>query len=387
MQNKLKISGIIVFLLLLATVNAQENFVSSSTIDSQFSDPSIKLSFRSWGENQITEIKLDDYFIGERSTDERYLYISPPEIEIFIDQETSIATLKARGKWLGTQDIIFTRSNLYNLEKSRKELKEFESELIKKRIPPKITNELKNIQDQTLQLYFERILDNLEKKKSKEIPQIDAKFEQNELTVNIGKDIDLSVGVETDILGTETRKPTLEVNVRPGEQLTEEEEILEEGLPIVLLFPLFLIGGTLLFVAGFFILKNPGRLKKLIPTVKQTKPEIIDKDIDELLHYKKEIKDIENGINKLPLKATSEKIFTLIKNFFNNITHSDYEFTYSEVTKEILEEELSRPTKEFLIKFSKEIEDFRYSNRQLTKSSLLDIIITQFSGLKLLFLS
>ena len=71
MQNKLKISGIIVFLLLLATVNAQENFVSSSTIDSQFSDPSIKLSFRSWGENQITEIKLDDYFIGERSTDDR----------------------------------------------------------------------------------------------------------------------------------------------------------------------------------------------------------------------------------------------------------------------------------------------------------------------------
>ena len=383
MQNKLKISGIIVFLLLLATVNAQENFVSSSTIDSQFSDPSIKLSFRSWGENQITEIKLDDYFIGERSTDERYLYISPPEIEIFIDQETSIATLKARGKWLGTLDIIFTRSNLYNLEKSRKELKEFESELIKKRIPPKITNELKNIQDQTLQLYFERILDNLEKKKSKEIPQIDAKFEQNELTVNIGKDIDLSVGVETDILGTETRKPTLEVNVRPGEQLTEEEEILEEGLPIVLLFPLFLIGGTLLFVAGFFILKNPERLKKLIPTVKQTKPEIIDKDIDELLHYKKEIKDIENGINKLPLKATSEKIFTLIKNFFNNITHSDYEFTYSEVTKEILEEELSRPTKEFLIKFSKEIEDFRYSNRELTKSSLLDIIKKTQKGILL----
>src|SRR3989344_2074682 len=383
MQNKLKISGIIVFLLLLATVNAQENFVSSSTIDSQFSDPSIKLSFRSWGENQITEIKLDDYFIGERSTDDRYLYISPPEIEIFIDQETSIATLKARGKWLGTLDIIFTRSNLYNLEKSRKELKEFESELIKKRIPPKITNELKNIQDQTLQLYFERILDNLEKKKSKEIPQIDAKFEQNELTVNIGKDIDLSVGVETDILGTETRKPTLEVNVRPGEQLTEEEEILEEGLPIVLLFPLFLIGGTLLFVAGFFILKNPGRLKKLIPTVKQTKPEIIDKDIDELLHYKKEIKDIENGINKLPLKATSEKIFTLIKNFFNNITHSDYEFTYSEVTKEILEEELSRPTKEFLIKFSKEIEDFRYSNRELTKSSLLDIIKKTQKGILL----
>src|SRR3989344_5282395 len=377
MQNKLKISGIIVFLLLLATVNAQENFVSSSTIDSQFSDPSIKLSFRSWGENQITEIKLDDYFIGERSTDERYLYISPPEIEIFIDQETSIATLKARGKWLGTQDIIFTRSNLYNLEKSRKELKEFESELIKKRIPPKITNELKDIQDQTLQLYFERILDNLEKKKSKEIPQIDAKFEQNELTVNIGKDIDLSVGVETDILGTETRKPTLEVNVRPGEQLTEEEEILEEELPIVLLFPLFLIGGTLLFVAGFFI------LKKLIPTVKQTKPEIIDKDIYELLHYKKEIKDIENGINKLPLKATSEKIFTLIKNFFNNITHSDYEFTYSEVTKEILEEELSRQTKEFLIKFSKEIEDFRYSNRQLTKSSLLDIIKKTQKGILL----
>ena len=253
MNKKLNRLGIVflIFTLLAITINAQEDtYVSTSDVQSQFSDPSIKLSFRSWGEGRETSITLDNYFIGERTQDDRYLQVSPPEIEITIDQETSIATLKARGKWLGTQDVIFTRSSLYNLERSISELGEFESVLVKKRIPPKIKNQFEDLRDKPAYDYLERILDNLEKKKSTEVPDVDASFERNRLSVNVGNDIDLSVGVETDIDGTKTRKPKLDVNVRPEDKIQEEEEeLLGGGLPIVVIFPLVLIGGTLLLAS------------------------------------------------------------------------------------------------------------------------------------------
>src|SRR3989344_6621598 len=116
MKNKLLI--ILVAILLISNSFAQDEIISTSEIQSQFSDPSIKLSFHSWGEGEVTEIQLDEYFAGERQGDDRYLFVAPPEIEVIIDQETGIASLKAGGKWLGTLDIIFTRSNIYNLESS-----------------------------------------------------------------------------------------------------------------------------------------------------------------------------------------------------------------------------------------------------------------------------
>ncbi|MBU2639603.1 MAG: hypothetical protein KKG75_02745 [Nanoarchaeota archaeon] len=373
MKNKLLIAMLSIILIFITIAIAQEEYVSSSVVQSQFSDPSIKLSFRSWGEGQTTTIRLDDYFIGERKADDRFLHITPPEIYIEIDQETSIATLKARGKWLGTRDVIFTRSSLYNLEKSISELKEFESELVAKRIAPKIQAQFTEPQDLAVYSYIEKVLTALEQKKSKETPEVKATFAQNRLNVAVGKDIDMSVGVETSSGGIATRKPKLDVNVRPDGVTPTEGEVLEEGFPVFLLYPLILIGLTTLIALAVYIKRNKSQLKRLIPRIKTTVPEKIRKDAKEILDYKKEIKQILSNINKLPLKESSNKIFEVIKKFFNTLTHPDYEFTYSEVTKEILEEDLSRSTKNFLIKFSKELENIRYGSKELSKSDLISI--------------
>ena len=380
-RNKLGISILLVFILLVTSITAQEKppeedgtYVTSSDIQSQFSDPSIKLSFRSWGEGRETTINLDDYFIGQRKSDNRFLFISPPEIDITIDQETSLAVLKSRGRWIGTKEVVFTQSSIYNLEKSIIELEDFESELIKKRIPPKIKNEIETLRDAPAFNMLENIIDSLEKRKSQKTPEITARFAQNRLSVNVGEDIDLSVGIQTETQGIKTKKPELSLNIRPGQVDGAEEELEESAFPIVLLFPIILIGGSLLLVLGIYIVRNKRSIKQMVPKVKQTKPELLAKNIKIIANYRNEVKEVKSKLNSIPIEKSAKKSFEIIQNFFDTLTNPNFEFTYSEIKKEILEEGLNKQTENFLIKFSKELVDFKYSNQAASKQGLSQVL-------------
>ena len=112
-MKKIKLIIILVFLLLAVNIAAQSNLVSSFEKVSGTEDPTLKISFHSWGENRETQINLDQYFPIKRDPNNRYVYLAPAEISVTIDQNTGVATLKAFSQWTGARDILFSLTECF----------------------------------------------------------------------------------------------------------------------------------------------------------------------------------------------------------------------------------------------------------------------------------
>src|SRR3989344_1923524 len=121
-MKKINLNTAIVFLLFIVSTLAQENIVSSFEKIKDSEDLTLKLSFHSWGEGRTTTVNLDQYFPVKRDPNSRYVYLAPPDISVSIDQTTGVVTLKAFSQWTGTREILFTLTDIYNLERATSNL-------------------------------------------------------------------------------------------------------------------------------------------------------------------------------------------------------------------------------------------------------------------------
>ncbi len=352
-----------ILLIIVQGINAQNQIVSKFEKVTEIDTPTLKISFHSWGEGKTEELNLDQYFPIKRDPNSRYVYLASPEISVSIDQDSGIAHLTAFKDWTGTKEIIFSLTDIYNLEATLTNLQNYREIITQQRAPVRLKQQFKDLPSYHL---FEKVLDDLE---SSEIPspRIEVAKVDNNIKVSVGKDTKLELDLET--LTEEnlpTLKPKIGITIQPDQAPAEE---LEEGLSIFIFIPLILIIITLLVVGIFYIRNNKEKLKKHF---KKSKPK--PTAYNKLIEQKRELSSITNKIDQQPIKDSVDAAFTVIKNFFNAITPVEYQFSYSEVKKELLEKELTEALKDKLCKFSRDISDIRFSESEIQKSELKSII-------------
>src|SRR3989344_8793537 len=194
-MNKLKLISIIAFLVLLVGATAQNDIVSSFERVNDVEDLTLKLSFHSWGEDRTTSINLDQYFPVKRDPNSRYVYLAPPEISISIDQTRGIARLTAFKEWTGTREIIFSLTDIYNLETTLSNLQKYRDTITQQRAPVRLKQEFEDLPSYHL---FEKILDDLESESGKaSSPRVEISKVDNNIKISLGKEIDMVLDLAT----------------------------------------------------------------------------------------------------------------------------------------------------------------------------------------------
>ena len=358
-----KIVLISIIILLIHGITAQNNIVSKFEKIVEIDTPTLKISFHSWGEGKTEELNLDQYFPIKRDPNSRYVYLAPPEVSVRVDQNTGIAYLTAFKDWTGTKEIIFSLTDIYKLETTLTSLQNYRELITQQRAPIRLKQQFEDLPSYQL---FEKILDDLESSKIPS-PRIEIEKVDNNIKISLGKEAKLELDLETltkDNLPT--LKPKIAITIQPEEAPVEEQE---GGFSIFLFIPLILIAITLLVWGAFYIKNNKEKLKKRFKKSKP-KPSLYNKLIEE----KREFSSITSKIEQQPIKDSVDSAFAVIKNFFNNVTPNEYQFSYSEIKKEQFEKELSDGLKDKLCKFSKEISDIRFSGSEIKKPELKEII-------------
>ena len=364
-MKKIKLITILVFLLFAVNIAAQSNLVSSFEKVSGTEDPTLKISFHSWGENRETQINLDQYFPIKRDPNNRYVYLAPAEISVTIDQNTGVATLKAFSQWTGTRDILFSLTDVYNIERATSSLQSYKELISKQRAPTRIKETFEDLPSYSL---FEKVLDDLEAKSS---PNQDIKVEKqgNNIKINVAKTINLDVDLDTlteDSLPT--LNPRISLSIQPDEIISEEEA--SSGLSFFIFIPLYIILATLAVLGGFYIRKNRDRFAKILKKEKS-----VEKDgVEKLRSVSKGLSSINSSLNKEKIEKSISDTFEEIKKFFNVVTTNSYEYSYSEIEENKLEKKLSPKLKKRLIEFSSEISDVRFKGETIETSEIKKII-------------
>ena len=353
-----------IIILIVQNIYAQnQNIVSKFEKIAEIKTPTLKISFHSWGEGKTELLNLDQYFPVKRDPNSRYVYLTPPEISVRVDQDAGIAYLTAFKDWTGTKEIIFSLTDIYNLETVLSNLQSYRKIITQQRAPLKLKQQFEDLPSYHL---FEKVLDDLE---SKEIPspRIEVTKVDNNVKVSIGDDTNLELDLQTlteDNLPT--LKPKIAISIQPEKVQAEEQE---GGLSILLFIPLILIILTLVIIGIFYIKNNKEKLKKHF---KKSKPK--PTQYNKLIEQKRELSSLTSKLEQQPIKESVDSAFAVIKNFFNAVTPEEYQFAYSEIKKEQLEKGLSEGLKDKLCKFSKEISDIRFSGKDISKSELKEII-------------
>ena len=339
---KLKIM-ILVILLILPGIMAQ-TLPTTHRVASEISDQTIVLSFHSWGEGQTITLDLDNYLPSFRPSSKRIIFTAPPEVEIEVDQTTGKTTLRAQVDWIGTREIIFSLADIHEVPARKQQIINYESELIKQRIPDRVQSQLNEFQDMVMFNYLDKILEDLEKESSFiEVPPIDVIRDNSSFKIDVGETIDLRISILTENEeGIKTLKPQLGVNIISESEPTEAEIVEEDGTSILILIPLVFIILALLISLFVYFKNNRNKVRtvyhKLIPEKSKLETTKIQKDIDNLKSQLRETKSIESSLGKVPIEDSAIKFYTTIKEFFNTLTHPNYEFTFSELKKEIINE-------------------------------------------------
>ena len=199
---------IVIFLLFTGITNAANGDIIAHSESVTDLENTVKILFLSWGEDLITTIDLDDYF-PRRSTNSQYLYIAPQEIIVNIDQASGIATLKASKDWIGTKEVYFSLTDIYNLYEGQTALKSYVEKITKERELETLKNHIVEYRETPMYLFLEGLLDKLEKEKgSSEIPEIKAIFKKPNLKIDVGDSIEFDIGVQTKTKeGLKTYRP------------------------------------------------------------------------------------------------------------------------------------------------------------------------------------
>ncbi|MBI2508078.1 hypothetical protein HYV89_03940 [Candidatus Woesearchaeota archaeon] len=352
-----------ILILIAQSISAQSQIVSKFEKVKEIETPTLKISFHSWGEGKTEQLNLDQYFPVKRDPNSRYVYLAPPEISVRIDQDAGIAYLTAFKDWTGTREIIFSLTDIYKLEATLTSLQNYREIITQQRAPVRLKQQFEDLPSYHL---FEKILDDLESSKIPS-PRIEVTKIDNNIRVSVGKgtslDLDLQTLTEDNL---PTLKPKIAITIQPEEVPAEEQE---EGLSIFLFIPLMLIIITLLIFGIFYIKNNREKLKKHF---KKSKPQPSVRN--KLIEEKRELSEIANKLDKQPVKDSIDSAFAVIKNFFNEVTPDEYQFSYSEIKKEQFEKALTEGLKDKLCKFSKEISDIRFSGDGIKKAELMKII-------------
>ena len=370
---------ILVILLILPGIMAQ-TLPTTHRVASEISDQTIVLSFHSWGEGQTITLDLDNYLPSFRPSSKRIIFTAPPEVEIEVDQTTGKTTLRAQVDWIGTREIIFSLADIHEVPARKQQIINYESELIKQRIPDRVQSQLNEFQDMVMFNYLDKILEDLEKESSFiEVPPIDVIRDNSSFKIDVGETIDLRISILTENEeGIKTLKPQLGVNIISESEPTEAEIVEEDGTSILILIPLVFIILALLISLFVYFKNNRNKVRtvyhKLIPEKSKLETTKIQKDIDNLKSQLRETKSIESSLGKVPIEDSAIKFYTTIKEFFNTLTHPNYEFTFSELKKEIIQEDLDLIVKKQLISLSLEISEIRFSGQTITSSKLKEFL-------------
>ena len=365
-MNKIKIfSLLIVFILVFQNTLAQnQQIVSKFEKVQDLQEYSLRISFHSWGEGRTEQLNLDQYFPVKRDPNSRYAYLAPPEISVRIDQNTGIAYLQAFEDWTGTREIIFSLTDVFNLESTISSLQKYREIITQQRAPVRLKEQFQDLPSYHL---FEKILDGLETQKPVPL-KIEVNKVDNNVKVNIGAETRLELDLETlteDNL--KTLKPKIGITIQPESKKSVEGE---QGFSFFIFIPLILIGITLIIFAAVYIKKNKEKFRKYF------KKEKLKQTVENKLNsYKRELSEIQNKIGKEQIEKSTDSAFKTIKEFFNEVTPADYQFSYSEIKKEELQKELSDKLKENLCSFSKDISDIRFKGESVSHQNLKKIII------------
>ena len=354
-----------VFLVLLVGATAQNDIVSSFERVNNVEDLTLKLSFHSWGEDRTTSINLDQYFPVKRDPNSRYVYLAPPEISVSIDQSTGVATLKAFSQWTGTRDILFSLTDVYNLEKATSNLQNYRELISKQRAPARVKQEFEDLPAYHL---LEKILDDLESKETTP-PKIEVEKSGNNIKINVAETIGLEVDLKTlTEENIKTLKPKISISINPDESTSKEE--VSEGLSFFIFLPLYLILATLAIIGGVYVRKHRDKFARVLKKEKSKEKSGAEK----LNLISKELSSISNNLDNKKIEESVDAVYEEIKKFFNVLTTQDYDYSYAEIEEAKLEKKLSPSLKRKLIGFSSEISDIRFKGETIEKQDIRKII-------------
>ncbi len=364
---------ILCIILLINSVKAAAN---ATNIETTKESPYLEMYLYSWGLGETTDISLDDYFSIKRNPGEIYIYSAPPEISVYISQDTGIAKLTPSATWKGTKRLLFMITDGTTPEAVQK-LKEYSEEPIKK-----IENEiiLKQIEfskfKNTTNAYkaISSLLDNL---KTNLGPEAEVKATRTEKIVNVdvGNNIDIQAGFEKKVIGSlTTEKPKISININPKGTAEEEAAPEETGSSLIVIIPIVFIILSLLGIAGLYIKDHYStQINRFFSKFKQKKKEI-DLDKANLLKLKHILSEIEK-IQKIEnIKEASDKFFTVIKEFFKAVIKQNFAETYSGLDKKIMIDGLSDVLKTDIINFSEGLSNIKFSGKEIDKKEINSLI-------------
>ena len=364
-MKKINLITAIVFLLFIVSTLAQENIVSSFEKIKDSEDLTLKLSFHSWGEGRTTTVNLDQYFPVKRDPNSRYVYLAPPDISVSIDQTTGVVTLKAFSQWTGTREILFTLTDIYNLERATSNLQSYREFILKQRAPTRVKEEFQDLPAYHL---LEKILDDLESRSSPN-SKVEVEKSGNNIKINVAETIKLDVDLKTlTDYDVKTLKPKISVSISPDE--SSQEEAQETGLSFFIFLPLYLILAGLAVWGGIYLRKYRNKFAKML--VKEKSAEKIG--VEKLKSISRELSSIRNNLDKEKIEKSTSDAYEEIKKFFNVLTINDYEYSYSEIDESKFEKLLSQNLKKKLIEFSLDISDIRFKGEKIEKSEVRKII-------------
>jgi hypothetical protein len=364
-MNKLKLFTILIVILTLVQNLESQNpqLVSKFERVSDLEDYTLRISFHSWGEGRTTELNLDQYFPIKRDKNSRYVFVAPPEISVTVDQIQGIANLKAFENWAGTKEVIFSLTDVFRLETAITNLQVYKDVITQQRAPSKLKQQFEDLPAYHL---FEKILDNLEEEVTP-LLKVEVVRSGNNIQVEIGDETKLELDLQTltkDNL--KTLKPKIGIEIEPEQKRGVEEE---PGLSFFIFIPLILIVLTLLTMGAFYVKNNSEKFKGYF---KKEKPKPTPRS--RLISHKRRLTEVSNRLRFQSTEKSVDQTFEIIKDFFNAVTPKTYQFSYSEIKKDLLEDDLSTSLKDKLQKFSVDVSDTRFKGETITPRSLKKII-------------